>query len=120
MREHHGGISALLAFVLVLPLAIGCGKPGAAISDSTDATITTRVKTAILKDPVLGALRIDVDTVRGVVTLSGQVDTAAQRDQAIAIARSVGGVVDVKDALKVAPRRNERRLLIGMPAGEAS
>ena len=119
MHTHHAGISALLAFVLVVPL-IGCGKSGAAISDSADATITTRVKTAILKDPVLGGLRIDVDTVRGVVTLSGHVDTAAERDQAIAIARSVAGVVDVRDALKIGSRpATSVSSLIAMRAGDA-
>ena len=118
MKKHHVGSSALLVLVLVVPL-IGCGKSGAAISDSTDATITTRVKTAVLKDPVLGGLRIDVDTVSGVVTLSGQVDTATQRDQAIAIARSVAGVVDVKDALKIAPRpARSVSSLIAIPAGD--
>ena len=38
-----------------------------------DATITTRVKTVFINDPVVGMARIDVDTFKGVVTLSGRV-----------------------------------------------
>ena len=65
-----------------------------------DANITTRVKTALLNDPdIVG--QIDVDTADGVVTLSGAVKTAAERDKAIALARKVTGVSDVKSTLQV-------------------
>ena len=68
-----------------------------------DATITTRVKTSLLNDPDVAALRIDVDTFKGVVTLSGAVKTAAERDKAIALARKIGGVTDVKSTLQIQP-----------------
>ncbi len=44
---------------------------------------------------------ITVDTMRGVVTLTGTVKTAAERDKAISIARDTKGVVEVKDHIKV-------------------
>jgi hypothetical protein len=83
-------------------LVAGCGR---AIPDALDATtITARVKTAMLNDPVVGALRIDVDTAgSGVVTLSGAVSSDAERDQALALTRKVEGVSDVKDTIKVIP-----------------
>ena len=94
--------SALLALVLVLPLfAAACGKT---VGDTIDdATITARVKTALLNDPDIGGLRIDVDTFKGVVTLSGSVKSAAERDKAMAIARKIGGVTDVKSSLQIQP-----------------
>src|SRR5215203_7021399 len=62
--------SVLLAIVLMAPLLAGaCGKTVGETID--DATITTRVKTALLNDPAVGGLKIDVDTFKGVVTLSG-------------------------------------------------
>ena len=76
-----------LALMLVAAVArVACGK---AVDEAIDdATITTRVKTALLNDPEVGGmrggLRIDVDTFKGVVTLSGAVRTAAERDKAIA------------------------------------
>ena len=93
--------SILLAVVLLAPLTAACGKTVGETVD--DTTITTRVKTAMLNDPAVGGLRIDVDTFKGVVTLSGRVKSPAERDQAIGIARSVDGVVEVKDALQIEP-----------------
>ena len=93
--------SLTLAVVLLMPLAAGCGKTVGQTID--DATITTRVKTAMLNDPAVGGTRIDVDTFKGVVTLSGRVKSQAEKDQAIALARRVNGVTEVKDAMQVLP-----------------
>jgi len=68
-----------------------------------DATISTHVKTALLNDPVVGGLRIDVDTFKGVVTLSGRVRTKEEEAKAVALARKVGGVADVKSSLQIQP-----------------
>ena len=61
------------------------------------------VKTSMLNDPAVGGTSIDVDTYKGVVTLSGRVKSQAEHDQALALARKVDGVTDVKDALQVIP-----------------
>ena len=58
------------------------------------------MKTALLNDPEISS-RIDVDTASGVVTLSGAVKTPAERDKAVAIARKITGVADVKSTLQV-------------------
>ena len=64
-----------------------------------DAAITGSVKTALIAEPNLSALKIDVDTVGGVVTLNGTVDNADQKARALSIAQGVSGVVSVKDNL---------------------
>ncbi|MBI4264284.1 MAG: BON domain-containing protein [Acidobacteria bacterium] len=94
-------MALLLAVVLAALMTAACGKTVGETID--DATITTRVKTAMLNDPDVGGLRIDVDTFKGVVTLSGRVKSQGEKDQAIALARMVDGVVEVKDALQVIP-----------------
>ena len=91
----------LLAAIVVMPLAAGCGKTIGETID--DTTITTRVKTSMLNDPAVGGTSIDVDTYKGVVTLSGRVKSQAEHDQALALARKVDGVTDVKDALQIIP-----------------
>jgi osmotically-inducible protein OsmY len=72
----------------------------AATTVPDDAYISTRVKTALLNDPEISS-RIDVETASGIVTLSGAVKTPAERDKAVAIARKITGVTDVKSTLQV-------------------
>ena len=100
MRKLSYWKAGMLAMVLAVA-TVACGKTvGEAIDDTT---ITTRVKTAMLNDPAVGGLRIDVDTFKGVVTLSGRVKSEAERDQAVALARNISGVSEVKDAMQVIP-----------------
>jgi hyperosmotically inducible periplasmic protein len=93
--------SLTLALVLTAPLLSACGKTVGQTID--DTTITTRVKTSMLNDPAVGGLRIDVDTFKGAVTLSGRVKNQAEKDQAIALTRRVSGVTEVKDNLQIIP-----------------
>jgi osmotically-inducible protein OsmY len=93
--------SLTFALALAVPLTAACGKTVGETID--DTTITTRVKTAMLNDPGVGGLRIDVDTFKGAVTLSGRVKSQAEKDQAVALARRTPGVTEVKDALQVIP-----------------
>jgi osmotically-inducible protein OsmY len=95
--------SALLAVVLLTPLG-ACGGAATRANVSApvdDATITTRVKTAFINDPVIGAAKIDVDTFKGVVTLSGRVKNKDEEAKAVALARSIRGVTEVKSSLQV-------------------
>ncbi len=71
-----------------------------------DSVITTKVKARLAQEPGVSALAISVDTYNGVVILQGFVDTETQREKAIAAARGVAGVRDVKgEALVVKPQR---------------
>jgi len=84
-------------FLAVLLLA-GCAPHRPA----DDMTISTKVKIELLADPALGALRLDVSTLNGVVTLSGAVPSQADADRAVSTARRVPGVRSVKPDLNVA------------------
>src|SRR6187399_3688278 len=91
--------SLTLALVLTAPLLTACGKTVGETLD--DTTITTRVKTSMLNDPAVGGMRIDVDTFKGVVTLSGRVKSEAEKEHAIDLAKRTNGVTEVKDALQI-------------------
>ena len=69
-----------------------------------DAWITTKVKSE-LAGKGFDPLRVHVDTDGKVVTLSGTVESAAERDRAVALARAVKGVASVTDHLFVAAAR---------------
>lgn len=66
-----------------------------------DSTITTKVKSAIFGEPGLKTLQITVNTYKGVVQLSGFVDSQQNAKKAGELARSVAGVTDVKNDLVV-------------------
>jgi hyperosmotically inducible protein len=72
------------------------------VQTASDAAITAKVKTAMAADKNVSAADIDVDTLRGVVSLNGTVKDATARQRAIDIARNVSGVLDVKDHLRTA------------------
>jgi hyperosmotically inducible protein len=66
-----------------------------------DATITAKVNASLAADKDLSAIKIDVDTQNGVVTLSGPAPSATARERASEIARSVKGVNSVNNQLTV-------------------
>ena len=66
-----------------------------------DATITARVNASLAQDPDLSALKINVDTVNGKVTLNGPAPTTVARDRAESLAKAVDGVTAVNNQLVV-------------------
>ncbi len=73
-------------------------KAGQAIDDTE---ITARVKAAVFAEPGLKTLKISVDTVKGVVTLTGTVDSQTNSDKARTLAAAVADVRDVSNKLVV-------------------
>lgn len=84
-------------------------KAGAYVEDKTsqtvqvvdDAAITTALKIKFVADADLKALDISVDTVGGVVTLTGMAPSATAKNRATEIARTVDGVSNVNNNLTV-------------------
>lgn len=76
-------------------LAVACGQ--------TDAGITTAVKSKLAVDDTVKAYQVDVDTHDKVVTLRGEVNSAAAETMALQIARDTDGVRDVIDEIRVTP-----------------
>jgi len=68
-----------------------------------DSAITTKVKAAFVKDDVVKAIDVKVDTYNGTVQLSGFVENAEQRVRAEQIARGVSGVRDVTNNIQLTP-----------------
>jgi len=70
-------------------------------STLTDAKIATVIKTRLLMDSDISGFDIDVDVEDGTVTLTGNVDSDAERQLAIEIAKNASDVRDVEDHLQV-------------------
>jgi osmotically-inducible protein OsmY len=77
-------------------------KAGVAIDDTE---ITAKIKAAYFAESGLKTLQISVDTIKGVVTLSGSVDTQSHSDLAKAMASAVSGVSKVNDRLMVSSNK---------------
>jgi hyperosmotically inducible protein len=96
-------LHAIVVMTLLLGILAGCqAMTGETAGQNIDdATLTASVKTALARDKVANLTRIDVDTVRGVVSLNGIVPTAADKTRAVEIAQNVNGVKRVIDNLQV-------------------
>lgn len=66
-----------------------------------DTTITTQVKARFAEDPTVSVMSIKVETLKGVVQLSGFAKNSAERDQAETIAANVKGVSRVTNDIIV-------------------
>jgi hyperosmotically inducible protein len=101
------GILKFTAILGVLALASACSatrtqqSAGEVIDDST---LTAKVKVGLIDDPITKAGQINVETYRGVVQLGGFVDNAQQKEQATKVARSVTGVKEVRNDLRVSTK----------------
>jgi hyperosmotically inducible protein len=83
---------------------LSLGEGNESVSEVTDdGVVTTKVKAALIADPVTKAHEINVATNQGVVQLSGFVDSAEQKSKASEIARSIEGVRDVQNQLDIKP-----------------
>ena len=66
-----------------------------------DSVITAKVKAAVLNEPSLKSSEINVETFKGTVQLSGFVNSQADINKAVEVARGVGGVKSVKNDMRV-------------------
>jgi osmotically-inducible protein OsmY len=93
-----------LFLCLITALAVGCA--GSKTKESTgeyidDSAITTKVKAKLTEDKEVSALAISVETFKGVVQLSGFAKSEQERQKAAQLARSVGGVKEVKNDIRL-------------------
>ena len=94
----------ILVLAIVLASAWGCGST--AKTEGTgeyvdDSVITAKVKTAIFNDPTLKVNEINVETFKGVVQLSGFVNSQADINKAVQVARGIAGVTSVKNDMRL-------------------
>lgn len=103
---------AMLTGALLLP-AVSHASEADANSDRSspkafvkDSVITAKIKAKMAQDKQVSALSVKVDTDdKGVVTLSGEAKSKAEAAKAVAIARSVKGVVAVRNHIQIASNR---------------
>ncbi len=103
MRNVKTLCASLLA-ILLITTVIGCA--GSATQESTgeyidDTWITTKVKASLVDDPDVKAREVNVETFKGVVQLSGFVESEEAMARAVAIAESIEGVTSVRNNMTI-------------------
>lgn len=68
-----------------------------------DANMTTLVKAALMNEAVYKVNQIRVETIGGVVTLTGVVQTRLEADRVVEMTKTIKGVKEIKDGLEVRP-----------------
>lgn len=89
---------------LLLVASVGCASSRTQEGTGQyldDSVITTKVKAAILGEPGLKVSEINVETFKGVVQLSGFVNSREDIDAAMKVARAVNGVTSVKNGMQL-------------------
>lgn len=99
-------LKLIVAFSIALALITSVGCASTSKKEGTgeymdDSVITTKVKAAIFNEPTLKSAEINVETFKGVVQLSGFVNSQEDINKAIAVAGRVGGVKSVKNDMRL-------------------
>ena len=94
---------AILLVAFLAPVLQGCQSTTGRTAGQTidDASITAAVKGKLVAEKMSNLVRVDVDTNRGTVYLTGVVETPDDKDRATQLARAVDGVRDVVNNLQV-------------------
>jgi osmotically-inducible protein OsmY len=103
MNQFSKYLSAVFLAVTLVSV-VGCASTSQQAGTGEyidDSVITTKVKAAILNEPTLKVTEINVETFKGVVQLSGFVNSQADISKAVEIARGVKGVNSVKNDMRV-------------------
>jgi hyperosmotically inducible protein len=103
MKPLNTYLSAVLLAV-TLGAAAGCASTPTQQGTGEfvdDAVPTTKVKAAIVEDPLTKVLEIKVKTFKGEVQLSGFVSSRAAANRAVELARGVKGITAVKDDMEI-------------------
>ena len=91
----------LVVLITVFAACASTSKQEGAGEYVDDSVITTKVKSQLAADDFLKSFEISVETYKGIVQLSGFVDSQQAVDKAGEIARSVQGVKSVENDLNV-------------------
>jgi len=103
MKKSYIAIRFLAVLMMIAVFAACASTPQQSSTGEVvdDSVITTKIKSQLAADEFLKSFQISVETRKGIVELSGFVDSQKAKDKADQIARGVDGVKSVKNALIV-------------------
>ena len=103
MNSKRQSINLIVCLVLTVAIAACAGDRTSRSTGQVidDTAIAAKVKSALIADPDVKGMKINVDVAQRVVELNGVADNATNRQKAVRIARNVEGVKEVRNNLVV-------------------
>jgi len=104
MRNYKNIVAAAMAVTLIS--LVGCVAPGAPGYPATavdDANVSALIKTALVNEAMFKVNQIRIETVNGVVTLSGTVQSRPESDRVVEMTKTIQGVREIRNNLDVRP-----------------
>jgi hyperosmotically inducible protein len=104
MRNYKYAVATAMAAAMIT--LVGCvapGTPGYPATSVDDANVTAQVRTALVNEAMFKVNQVRVETVNGVVTLTGIVQSRPEADRVIEMTKTVQGVKEIRNSLDVRP-----------------
>ena len=97
MRKSHVIVVAAIALA-----AVGCGRTGRTFGEHTsDGWVATKTRLHLMQHGFGRQMNVNIDVLRGVVTLKGEVHDEADKARAEDLVREVVGVRDIRNELRI-------------------
>ena len=104
MRNYKYVVATAMSVAMIS--LVGCvapGTPGYPATSVDDANVTAQVRTALVNEAMFKVNQVRVETVNGVVTLTGTVQSRPEADRVVEMTKTVQGVKEIRNSLDVRP-----------------
>lgn len=102
MKNYKRASAIIAAFLLATTIGCASTAKQEGVGEYVDDTvITTKAKAAIFNEPTLKSAEINVETFKGVVQLSGFVNSQADINKAVSVTRAIPGVTSVRNDMRL-------------------
>lgn len=85
---------------------VGCvapGTPGYPATSVDDANVSAQIRTALMNEAIFKVNQIRIETVNGVVTLTGTVQSRPEADRVVEMTKTIQGVREIRNGLDIRP-----------------
>jgi len=104
MKNYKYAVASAMAVAMIS--LVGCvapGTPGYPVTSVDDANVTAQIRTALMNEAVYKVNQIRIETVNGIVTLTGTVQSRPEADRVVEMTKTVQGVREIRNSLDVRP-----------------
>lgn len=104
MKNYKYAIAtAMVSAMITLVGCVAPGSPGYPGTSVDDANVSAQIRTALMNEAVFKVNQIRIETVNGVVTLTGTVQSRPEADRVVEMTKTIQGVREIRNGLDVRP-----------------